>query len=179
MVNDYIDYFRQLAISHKDIRHNESPQARPAQKKFTRVTVDEILKGLRTAVGFPCLVLELYQTDSGGDNATAVKLQPKGAFMIVDHARSDNFNHQQEIYAKTEKILLEIIQQIYQDHRPGTGACARPFKKFGFNNLYIQPVGPIFSGLEYGFRCEFEFELQNQIDITQPPAAGTFVEDGA
>lgn len=176
MINDYINYFRSLAISHKDLQHNplsETGEADAASKHFTRIQVQEVIEGLSTQIGFPCLCLELYQTDSS-EEGLSVKMQPRGAFMIIDHPASDSFAAEQEVYAKTEKILFEILQKIHEDHKPGSDMCARPFRSFSFNKMEIIPVGPIFTG-EHGYRVEFDFQLQNTIPITQPPAPGTFI----
>jgi len=177
MVTEYINYFRQLAIAHKDIRHNplsETDEAPPASKHFTRIAIEEVLKGLRSAVGFPCLCLELYQNETSAENTISIKSLPSGAFMVIDHPENDSFAAEEAVMAKTERIVYELLQQIWQDHKPGSDICARPFKFFDFNKVLIEPVGPVFTG-EYGYRVEFSFESQKPIDITKPPAEGTFL----
>lgn len=177
MVNEYINYFRSLAISHKDIKHDplsDTGDSPSGEKHFTRISIEEVLKSMQNTVFFPCMCLELYENETSAENAINIKFQPRGAFMIIDHPASDSFTDQQASYAKCEQIIYELLQQIYQAHKPGSDACARPFKKFDFDKIGITPVGPVFSG-EYGYRVEFNFELQNQINITQPPSPGTFV----
>lgn len=176
MVTDYINYFRELAISHKDIKHDplSESSAPSGEKHFTRISIDEVLKGLQSTVFFPLLALELYETETSAESNVNVKLQPRGAFMVVDHPATDSFADQEDCYSRMEKIVYEILQKIYRDHKPGSNVCARSFKSFNFNQLNITPVGPVFSG-EYGYRVEFGFELQKQINITQPPSPGTFL----
>ena len=176
MVNEYINYFRSLAISHKDLQHDpasETDSAPAASKHFTRIAIDEVLSGLKSAVGFPCLTLELYQVDTQS-NGISVNPMPSGAFMIIDHPASDSFADEQSTYEKTERIVYELLQKIWQDHKPGSDICARPFSFFDFDKILIEPVGPVFNG-EYGYRVTFNLELQKTIDITKPPAAGTFL----
>jgi len=176
MVNDYINYFRSLAISHKDLKHDplsDTGDSPSGEKHFTRISIEEVVKGMQSAVFFPCMTLELYENHTSAESAVNVKSQPSGAFMIIDHPGDDSFAAQQASYAKSEQIIYELLQRIYQDHKPGSNACSRPFKSFSFDKLEITPVGPVFQG-EFGYRVEFNFELQNQINITNPPAAGTF-----
>lgn len=177
MLDTYISYFRSLAIRHKDLQHDplsDSGQVGAASKHFTRFEYNEVVKGLRSTVGFPCLCLHLYENETDSQNNINVKFNPRGAFMVIDHPATDSFADEQAAYSKSERIAYEILQQIYQDHKPGSDPCARPFKKFDFDKINITPVGPVFTG-EYGYLVEFNFELQKQINITNPPSPGTFL----
>lgn len=176
-VNGYTDYFRQLAISHKYIRHNpagETGDAEPGSVHFTKVSVEEILNDLGSKIGWPLLALELYDIETEAETPLDIRVKPKGAFMVVTHPASNTFAAQMECYELTEKIVTDILKQIWQQHyAPGAYGCSSPFREVDFNKIEITPVGPVFGG-EYGYRVVFDFEFQQTIDLTQPPEEGTF-----
>lgn len=177
-VSGYIDYFRQLAISHNLMQHDpfsETGDGAIGSMHFTKISAEEILSALKSAAGFPLLSLELYETESGGEQVADIPLKPKGAFMIIDNPASGSFPDEEACYVKTEQIVWDILKEIWQHHyAPGVNECQAPFKYFDFNNFSITPVGPVFGG-QHGYRVIFDFELQNNIDLTEAPAAGTFI----
>jgi len=176
-VTGYINYFRKMAIDHRDLQHDptsETGDGPAGSMHFTKISSEEVLSALNTAIGFPCLTLELYDTQSDGESISP-KLKPSGAFMIIDNPDDASFPAQEACYEKTERIVWDILKHIWQDHfAPGVDECEAPFKDFDFGKLSITPVGPIFSG-QYGYRVIFDFELQNTIDLTAPPEEGTFL----
>lgn len=178
MVSDYLNYFRQLAVSHKDLQHNpesETGDGPAGSMHFTKISALEVLSALPTAIGFPCMTLELYETETQSQIVSDIKLLTKGSFMIIDNPGSKSFLSEQICFEKTEKIILEILQKIWQDHYgSGVDECQAPFKFFEFDKIEITPVSKVFSG-QSGYRVVFDFELQNTIDITQAPEAGTFL----
>lgn len=178
MIADYINYFRQLAIAHKDLQHNPLSEGAdgPAEgSHFTTVSVDEVLSALRSGIGFACLCLELYEIQTQSQSVEDIKLLPKGAFMVIDNPADISFAAITACRVKTEAIAFDLLKKIWQDHyAAGVDPCQAPFKFFDFDNITITPVGPIFSG-QYGHRVVFDFELQQTVDITEAPAAGTFL----
>lgn len=177
MTADYINYFRSLAVAHKDLLHDplsEGADGPAGGSHFTTVSVDEVLSAFRSGIGFACLCLELYEIQTQSQSIEDIKLQPKGAFMVIDNPANTSFAEITACRVKTEAIVFDILKQIWQHHyAPGVDSCLAPFSFFDFNNITITPVGPIFSG-QYGHRVVFDFELQNTVDITEAPADGTF-----
>jgi hypothetical protein len=178
MIADYINYFRSLAVAHKDLLHNPLSEGAdgPAEgSHFTTVSVDEVLSALRSGIGFACLCLELYEVQTQSQQVADIKLLPKGAFMVIDNPVDTSFESITVARIKTEQIVYDFLKKIWQDHYgEGVDPCLAPFKFFDFDNITITPVGPIFSG-QYGHRVVFDFELQQTLDITEAPAAGTFL----
>lgn len=176
-VSGYISYFRNLAINHSLLLHNpdgESADAEPGSIHFTKISVDEVLTGLRSKVGFPLLALELYEVTTDSEVQYDIRQRTRGAFMVIDHPAKDNFTAEQACYENSEQILTDILKQIWQDHYgEGVNRCETPFREFSFHNLQIIPVGPIFDK-EFGYRVEFEFEFHSTINFTDPPAPNTF-----
>lgn len=177
MVSDYINYFRNLAISHKDLQHNpdsETGDGPIGSMHFTKISGQQVLTALRTGIGFPLLCLELYETELKAESVADIKLLPQGAFMIVDNPKSSSAADNQLCYENSERILFDLLKQIWQDHYGENANCDTPFKSFSFNNNNIQVVTNAFSG-QHGYRYIFDFELQNIYDIMAPPEPGTFL----
>lgn len=174
-VTTYVDYFRQLAVRHRALKHDvetERGKGNPAYKRFTTFGNNEVIQGLKTQISFPALCIELYDETGNADNSYDIRQKPKGSFMVIEHAIEGDFIDELRAYAVAEEIVYDILKQIYQDHAPGTDACARPFKNFSFN-YEKTPTGKLFTN-EYGWYVQFDFEFNKIVDITQPPAAGTF-----
>ena len=178
-VSTYIDYFRQLAVMHKDIRHDpasEDGDGEVSAKKFTKFSSDEIIDGLSRSIGFPALCIELYESTSESQIVYDVCLKPRGSFMVIDKPADKSFSAEQACYEKTEEIILSLLQRMWQDHyKPGVDRCETPFREIDLAKLNIIPVGPLFSGV-FGWRCEFDFEFQKTVDISTAPEEGTFIE---
>jgi hypothetical protein len=177
-VEDYLNYFRQLAVSHKDLRHNvagENGDCPPGSVRFTKISVDQVLKALNNKIGFPCLCVELYEIDTKAEIVYDVKEKPRGAFIVVDHPINDSPAAEEACYIKAERITREILQQIWKHHYDaGVDRCNTPFKDFDFNKLSIVPVGPLFTN-EHGYRTEFDFSMRVDETLAQAPAEGTFL----
>lgn len=178
MVQDYINYFRSLAIFHKDLRHDptsETGDGPIGSMHFTKISADFVLVALPKAMGFPAMTLELYVTEFESQNVADIKPKTKGSFMIIDNPASSSAEDEAAVFAKTERIVWDILKKIWQDHYgPGVNECETPFRFFEFNNLIITTEHKVFSG-QSGYRVIFDFELQNTLNITEPPEAGTFL----
>ena len=172
MVSTYINYFRQLAVGHKDIKHDqlaEGNQGDPERKKFTTWGADEAITGLKTSVGFTALFLEMFELVTRGDNPFGVRGSYKGAISIFDRVAMDDFADQSNKAQTCYRILEEILRQIWQDHYgKDKNRCSTPFAKFNFNELDINYVGPLFDNV-YGWRCEFSFEPLHTLNLQKAP----------
>jgi len=177
-VNAYTNYFRGLAIYHKDIQHNpasETGGAAPGAKKFTRWGIDEVVTGLRTKMGWPALLLELYEVQTTGENQYDIKGNYNGAFTVLDRADVNNYTSEMTAFQKTESIYRDLLKKIWQDHfGPDAEFCTRVFSFFAFEKLIITPVGPLFDN-QFGWRIEFSFRPALSFDLTGPIAEGTFI----
>lgn len=177
-VGGYIDYFRQLAVRHHLLLHDpasENGDCEDGAMHFTKISVDQVLKALRSKIGFPCLTLELYEIETESQIVYEVRPHPRGAFMVVDHPAEDTFAAEQACYETCEAIVYDILKQVWQDHYGvQSDRCTTPFKDFSFDKLSITPVGPIFDK-EHGYRVEFDFEFFSNVNFARPPADGTFL----
>lgn len=175
---NYISYFRQMAAAHSKLQHRpatESEDAPVGQQHFARFSADEVVTGLRTKLSFPALLVEMYEIKTHGTSKLQIRGDYQGAFSVFASAGLEDYNEQAAAYDLTEEILWDILAQMYQDHYgPGANSCGSPLKDVDFNNLNIIPVGPVFDS-EFGWRCEFSFNLNNLTRITTKPADGVFI----
>lgn len=177
-VEFYTDYFRQLAVRHKDLKHNpaaETGDADVSEKRFTKWSVEEVVTGLRGSMGFPALMLELYDEKGTSEMMYSVAQHTRGAFTILAQSVIGDFNSEIAAYAIAERIMFDMLKQIWQDHYADEDACDTPFKSFSFN-YEKTPVGPLFEGNKFGYRVEFDFQFHNHINFTTPPEDGTFTD---
>ena len=177
----YTDYFRQLAVKHKDLQHipaSETPDGKPSDKHFSRWTVDDVIVG-NLKCGYPILLLEMFETVTHSQVVYDIKGTHSGAITVVDHI--SNQNSQQQIDAalsKTEIILFQLLQRIWQDHYgPAAVQLQTPFDDFDFNALNIMAIGPVLNSNEFGWRCSFNFQFRENNNITTPPLPGTFTDE--
>ncbi len=176
-VTGYVDYFRQLAVSHKDLLHDpltEEGKGEMENKRFAIFGNEEVIKGLRTEIKFPALIIELYDTQASYENIYDIRKKTSGAFMVIDNAIEDNFLDELRAYATAEGIINDILKKIWQDHYGvDKDRCQTPFQDFYFD-YEITPTGKLFQN-EYGYYVQFNFKLKNNISISEAPANGTFI----
>ncbi len=176
MTEEYIDYFRKLAVSHKDLQHNTATEAGgEGNKAFARFSADEIVTGQRTMVGERVLYLELFETTYTGD-PYSIQGAKSGAFAVYQQGAQNDFVKEEECFVNTERIMEDLLNQIWQDHYgKGIKRCKTPFSYFYFDKDSVIPVGPIFNWY-FGWRCEFSFKPGNVRDFTKPLPEGTFLQ---
>lgn len=177
-VNDFTDYFRQLAVSHHLLRHeptSESGDSPVGAKRFGRYSAEDVLTGLRTKVDFPALLIEMYQVKlNSNDSIFDVRRNYTAAFAIYASADPLKADDVEEAFRLTEEIMNDMLQKIWQDHYgPDHDQCETPFTDFYFT-ADIEPVGPIWDR-QYGWRCEFEFKPIISPSITTAPVPGVFL----
>jgi hypothetical protein len=174
----YIDYFRTLAVQHRWLLHNplsENADSDIGEKHFTRWSVDEVVTSLRSKVGWPALLLEMFEIVTRATNNYDVKGFYTGAFTVLDTALVGDTQSEIDALAKCETIVNEILRQIWQDHHGlNKDRCQTPFTDFYFDSINITPVGPLFDN-QYGLRVEFQFKPKHFLNVTVPPEEGVFI----
>jgi hypothetical protein len=178
-VSSYIDYFRQLAITHKDLKHkieSENGDAKVGEKAFIRWSIEEALSALKTKIGKRCLLLELYETILESQIVYDIKGNTKGAFTIVQKATPNKYSEEIAAFEDTERIKNELLNKIWNDHYgENKTRCQTPFEYFDFNGLNVIAVSSLFDGTYFGWRVEFSFSFSQNYLITQPIPNGIFI----
>lgn len=177
-VSKYIDYFRQLAVKHKDLQHDTATETADGdieKKRFAIWSNEEVISGLRTKISFPALLIEIYENNLSSETVYDVRQRPKGTFTVLEHAETNELAAIEPAYKKAETIVYDLLKRIWQDtYAPDVDRCQTVFKQFRYN-INITPTGKLFQN-EYGYYVEFDFDFQNDIDIRIAPDADTFTD---
>jgi hypothetical protein len=112
-ISEYNAYFKSLAEKHVDIRHSDT------ECHFARITLvgwpsreielTEFIQKQQRKLKPPFMLLESadwYYGDNAGDNRNKLL---QGAFIILDKAKGDDFDQQEQVYDKTEEIGEDLI----------------------------------------------------------------------
>lgn len=179
-VEQYISYFRNLAVTHHLLLHNEATENGDGDigtKAFTRWNAEEAITGLRTQIGNRALLLEMYDWETKSTNVHDIKVLHTAAFTVVQKAEIGNTASEVEAFETTEQIVNDILKRLWVDHYgKNKNRCITPFTDVVFNGITCVPVGPLFTGAYYGYRVEFEFKPKNLFDVTTPIAEDVFID---
>ncbi len=175
MIVTYIDYFEDIAVSHRDIRHVKGVDPGAGKKRFATFTTEDVItRQLRTKVGWPALLLELYEWQLAGSNMYDAKTNYAGAFSVLDIVNASKMDDELRAYTITENIIQDIIQKMWSDHYgPNKDHCTSPFQYLNLESNCV-PIGPVFDN-QFGWRYEFSFRPKLSRNLTQAPAAGVFI----
>lgn len=174
---DYFEYFRQKAIRHKDIRHNpasETGNGPIGEKRFARISYEDFLGGLMTSCSFPALMIEQFEIVVSG-HPEVPEERYSGAFTVLDTADQESNKEIALAGDKTLGIVADILKDMFNDHLgPDAHPCASLFEDIDID-MNLMPVGPVLDS-QFGWRCTFYFKMRKGLDITTPPAPGTFID---
>jgi len=149
---DYIDYFRNAAINHKQLLHDTNGKV-----SFYRMDIEELLSGLRTNLKSISLIIESPEKrtqDLLSDNPRKVIT---GAFLVIGPVKKNDFNDEVSVLDKTEAITEDILSKIKNDcskYRRDS-SWPRVIKGFDPSTIRSQKVGPLFNNF-YGWRTEIQ-----------------------
>ncbi|MGJ3236406.1 hypothetical protein [Marivirga sp.] len=113
----YTTAFRNLAIAHKDILHDPNSD----KTNFARIVLNrdpylnshaeirEFLTAIESTLATPFMLLQSYVVDYVAKNRDNKRKVMQGAFIILDKVEEDNFNNQEEVFDKTERIGEELL----------------------------------------------------------------------
>jgi len=166
-VGSYTDYFRQKAIADPDLQHNplgEDGDAPIGSMHFNTWSVDDIVTGINGQLGFPALLLEMYETSLQEQSTYDIKGVRQGAFTILTMAQVQQSQKARiAAYSLTETIMMRTLQTMWEDHYgENANRCTAQFENLDFSNMQLMPVGPVQND-KYGWRCEFTFRISNLI----------------
>lgn len=166
-VNSYTDYFRQKAIADPDLQHDpasEDGDAPIGSMHFNTWSVEDIITGLNTQLGFPALLVEMFETTTHELSKMDIRGTRQGAFTVLAAPSIPQSQKARiEAYSQAEAIIWRIIQSMWEDHfGEHADSCTSQFGDLQFDNMQIMPVGPTGDN-QFGWRCEFSFSISNLI----------------
>ena len=109
-LSDFSDYIKSLAISHVDIAHSDEA------KHYFRGEVEEFFQNLRSAVCFPCVVLESCEVEYKNGAPSFQKVRNTAFIVVADYDQLDDFSEIQNKLSLCEKIGEEFIGRIEDDN---------------------------------------------------------------
>lgn len=166
-VNTYTDYFRQKAVADPDLQHDpasEDGDAPIGSMHFNTWSVDDIITGLNTQLGFPALLVEMYESTMHEQSKMDIKGMRQGAFTVLSSSLIPQSQKGRiEAYSQAEAIIWRIIRSMWEDHfGEEAERCTAQFEDLAFDNMQVMPVGPVGDN-QFGWRCEFSFSTSNLI----------------
>lgn len=174
--SNYIDYFRQKAVRHNAINHDQGSETGDSAhggQRFARISAEDVITGLRSKISFPALMVEMFEVRTKAQSIYDVKGEYVGAFSVYASASLSNVNEQESAFQLAWEIINDIIREIWADHYGrNKDRCQTPFQDVSFN-MEILPVGPVFEK-EFGWRCEFSFSPKISPSLASAPADGIF-----
>jgi hypothetical protein len=111
--NDYVTYFKEIAIKHKQLLHTEN------SKVFHEVSMDLIAGDTSGMFAKTCMLLE---TESGriyGPNWSTMYDTPDFAFVIAKSCKLDNRTEERQILDDCKRIGFQILAKIKKDYMAG------------------------------------------------------------
>jgi len=154
---EYIDYFKNLAVQHKKLKHTNAAIAFIDDPK--EIPTPTLAR--TTLILFPQI---LSVKDEKSDNVFKYKT---GEFWILKPCKKDNKNEQQDAIDECEQIGWDILQRLYEE--AGKAQNQRPVMDFDLNTINGFPLGEQFNSC-YGFAYTFTTGSPDYMDTDDPGA---------
>ena len=150
-INSYIEYFRTLAIEHKEI------------EDFYMIDINEPLEALRSNIVYPALILTSLSGNFEASNLDNILDLIKGGFMIIGHLNQvDDFSGEMQLVSKMKQIGTDVISRMLHDHMKCEPLALKAIPGFNINSVSYETLGPVFDN-DYGVM--FSFKLQDCLDL--------------
>jgi len=150
-INSYIEYFRTLAIEHKEI------------EDFYMIDINEPLEALRSNIVYPALILTSLSGNFEASNLDNILDLINGGFMIIGHLNQvDDFSGEMQLVSKMKQIGTDVISRMLHDHMKCEPLALKAIPGFNINSVSYETLGPVFDN-DYGVM--FSFKLQDCLDL--------------
>ena len=150
-INSYIEYFRTLAIEHKEI------------EDFYMIDINEPLEALRSNIVYPALILTSLSGNFEASNLDNILDLINGGFMIIGHLNQvDDFSGEMQLVSKMKQIGTDVISRMLHDHMKCEPLALKAIPGFNLNSVSYETLGPVFDN-DYGVM--FSFKLQDCLDL--------------
>lgn len=173
-IRNYENYFRNLAIKSKFIKHiaaaEKDDYGEKEKCRFVTFTSEEVIAGLRSKVSQDAsLFLELYTAKGYDNEAGDFRTSQSGRFLVCANkvtTLSDSVAYNPiEILEHTETITWLLINRIIYDANQNGPSCDKPITGITLNNFYnIEPQWDIFDG-RYGWLVEFTYQQKRKDEM--------------
>jgi len=143
-INSYVEYFRTLAIEHKEIND------------FYMMDINEPLDALRSTIKYPALILTSLSGSFEASNLDNILDSINGGFMILGHLdQVDNFSSEMQLVSKMKQIGTDVIARMLHDHQKCELLALKSIPGFNINSVSYEMLGPVFDN-DYGMMYSFK-----------------------
>lgn len=149
-INTYVEYFRTLAIEHKEIND------------FYMMDINEPLDALRSTIKYPALILTSLSGNFEASNLDNILDSVNGGFLIIGHLdQIDDFSGEMQLVSKMKQIGTDVIARMLYDHMKCELLAIKAIPGFNINSVNYEMLGPVFDN-DFGFI--FSFKLVELVD---------------
>jgi hypothetical protein len=161
MLAEYIQYFRDFAVNHPQIKHVAAAESddypTPGDRRFTLFSMDEVVKSVRSAMWEgPSLHLHRYDRRTGGSSRGSMRYTYIAGLLITQKVQNNSITSQVQASSACEGIVDDFINKLQTDSINGIDDCSFVFKDIFWDQIEINPVGPVIDN-RYGWWVQFSF----------------------
>lgn len=171
-IQDYINFFEQIAINHTDICHDPTCK----QHAFFRMNIQELDGVWRAKVrekGVALIVIEyVSNTKSISENLYSER---QGGFIITGHHKGHDAAEQLAILDKTERIAHDVMNMIVQYSKNAYPLFNCSISDW--NNFYLSPMYNQADGNYAGWLVTFKFMTAVSRCINEAKWKGDFLDN--
>ena len=155
-INSYVEYFRTLAIEHKEI------------KDFYMMDINEPLAALRSNIKYPALILTSLSGNFEASNLDNILDSINAGFLIIGHLdQIDDFSGELLVLARMKQIGTSIIARMLHDHMKCELLTVKAIPGFNINSVSYEMLGPVFDN---DLGVMYSFKLQDCLDLEFDPS---------
>lgn len=160
-VEAYLEYFRQIAREHYQIRHSET------EKHFFMMDITEVLNSLKSGIRYPAMILNSLSGnifDKKEDNILDVI---NAGFLVLDISKNiEDYAREMQIMHSTKQICMDIIARLKFDQQNCVELSELAIPGFDPDRVKYQSIGPVFDNC---FGWHFTFPILDHLDLEYDP----------
>lgn len=153
---DYIAYFKDIAIRHVDLKHTDNTKA------FHIIRMDELVGDTSGKFAKRCLILECESGNITGPSWEQLYDQPDMAFVIAEACKFEDRVKEEEILDHMKRIGFDILAKMKKDYKQKHALM----KSVEPNSFQYQKVYG-FGDNHFGWR--FQFRIADNTSLVYNP----------
>jgi len=154
-INSYVEYFRTLAIEHKEIND------------FYMMDINEPLDALRSKIKYPALILTSLSGNFEASNLDNILDLINCGFLIIGHLNQiDDFSGEMQLVSKMKQVGTDIIARMFHDHLKCESLALKAIPGFNVNTVIYEMLGPVFDN---DFGVLFSFKVIDILSLEYCP----------
>ena len=152
---DYVAYMATLASSHVELNHSKD------DKHFCRGELQDFFASSRSAIKYPCVILEGCELKYDGNSTNVIKTR-ESSFIVSDaYKEKDDYDEIQNALSRCERIGEEIIGKMINDAQNDEsdfiGISISNIEAVYLQNETLKTVG-----------CRFSFSIEQSTCLYKP-----------